>query len=253
MVITLGSTDVGDEQPPYIIAEACNNFNANMLTAKSMVLAAKKAGCDAIKFQMRLQKDRISVDQHIELQEFCNNHDITYLCTAFDEVGLTILSEMKVPAIKIGSAECNKEWFLAKAAETKIPLIVSTGGTSSDEVRMIARYADILMHTISAYPTPYELANLDLISWYDMDYAVPIGYSDHTKDIYASIGAVALGACVIEKHFILDYGMNTVDACVSVDPGDMRRLVEGCHAVHKCKGSRRAYYPKEREKLELFR
>lgn len=245
---------ITEDSSPYIIAEACNNFNGDMAVAEQMIIEARDCDCDAIKFQMRLQKDRITPDQHMELQELCKQADITYLCTAFDLQGLQILDEMNVPAIKIGSAECNNESFLKQAHLLDAHLIISTGGCTPKDVHMIAKYADIMLHCTSMYPTPYTHVNLDLINWYGLDYPeVYIGYSDHTKDVYAAMGAVALGAKVIEKHFVLDYHMDTTDMDVSLDPIDMGVMVAGCRAIHEAKGSKKEFYPEEEEKLRAWR
>lgn len=252
--IFIDGVEVGLGLRPYIIAEACNNFNGDIKIAKEMVIAANEAGADAIKFQMRLQPERITPEEHMELQEYCADTGITYLCTAFDEHGLDILEYMKVPAIKIGSAECINEAFLKSAKQVDVPLIISTGGTGPDDVDMIAKYADIMLHTMSIYPTPINRCYIDTISAYGLHYfGLPIGFSDHSPSIYPSIGAVAVGACMIEKHFILDKRMDAVDAPVSIDPAELKELVRACDEVYDARGISIEYLMEERFKLERFR
>lgn len=247
----IGERKIGDEHRPYIIAELCNNFNNDVSIATSLIRECAYAGVDAVKFQMRLQDDRLNPEQHRGMRDVCREYDVEYLCTVFDLKGLKILREMDVPAIKIGSKECINERFRYAAKGFNEPLIVSTGGCTNEQVDQIAEDADILMHTTSIYPTPYDKVNLDLITAYRVHYPkCIIGFSDHTPTIYTAIGAMAMGACVIEKHVTFDRTQEGPDHASSITPEEMNEIVLASYAFHqKERLIYRKQYPEEALKL----
>jgi sialic acid synthase SpsE len=254
----IGKHEIGPDHPPYIIAEACNNFNNDFHMAEDMVCIAQDVGCQAIKFQLRLQPDRLSPDQHASLQLLCKKTGIEYLCTAYSKEGVDILDSMGVSAFKIGSAEVVNRNFVDYVFSKGKPVLISTGAIKEKELSSILNdFYDydsderefILMQCTSIYPTPYNKVNLNIIDTWNFN-----GLSDHTPTIYTSIAAVALGACVIEKHFTLDKSLPGPDQSSSLDVRGLAELVKGCNAVWEAMGDGvKKVYPEELEKMKGFR
>ena len=274
---SINGRPVGEDHPPYVIAEACINHEGDIGIAREMVFHARAAGCDAIKFQMHvlddemlreapqsanfeeplydaLERTNLSVAEHKELQRLCSDIGIDYLCTPFSKASSDLLErELHVEAYKVGSGECTNHPLQRHIAAKGKPMIVSTGMTELSEVdetvsvlsKAGASFA--LTHCVSAYPCPYERVNLGVIPMYRERYDVPIGLSDHSIGIYTALGAVALGACVIEKHFSLDRTQPGPDHKSSVEPYELRELAKGCRAVWQARGSRREIFPEEQE------
>lgn len=275
--ITINGRQVGEEFPPYVIAEACINHEGDIRLARDMVFHARAAGCDAIKFQMHvlddemlrdapqsanfedslydtLERTNLSVPEHQELQALCKLIGIDYLCTPFSKASADLLQEhLKVEAYKVGSGECTNHPLQSHIASKGKAMIVSTGMTELHEVdetvdvlrKGNAQFA--LTHCVSAYPCPYDRVNLGVIPMYRERYGVPIGLSDHSIGIYTSLGAVALGACIIEKHFSLDRTQPGPDHKSSLEPYELGELVKGCRAIWEARGDRREIFPEERE------
>lgn len=275
--LTINGRPVGEDHPPYVIAEACINHEGDIRIAREMVFHARAAGCDAIKFQMHvlddemlreapqsanfeeplfdaLERTNLSVAAHQELQRLCSDIGIDYLCTPFSKASADLLErDLHVEAYKVGSGECTNHPLQRHIAAKGKAMIVSTGMTELSEVddtvnvlrKAGASFA--LTHCVSAYPCPYERVNLGVIPMYRERYGVPIGLSDHSIGIYTAIGAVALGACIIEKHFSLDRTAPGPDHKSSVEPDELCELVKGCRAVWQARGSTREIFPEERE------
>ena len=268
---------IGTDFPPYIIAEACINHEGDINIAREMVYSARAAGADCIKFQMHvlddemlketpisdnfseslydtLKKTNLSIEEHIQLKELCNQIGIHYLCTPFSFKSADILNDvLKVPAFKIGSGECTNHPLLQHIASKGKPMIVSTGMTQRYEVDEIVECLKstgidfAITHCVSAYPCPYEIVNLELIKEYISSFQVKVGLSDHTIGIYTSLGAVALGACIIEKHFSLDRTQPGPDHLSSIEPEDLKKLVIGSKAVWQALGKERIIHKEEKE------
>jgi sialic acid synthase SpsE len=275
--ITINGRLVGEDHPPYIIAEACINHEGDIRIAREMVYHARAAGCDAIKFQLHvlddemlreapqsanfeeslydtLDRTNLSIAEHQELQRLCKSIGIDYLCTPFSNASADLLQEqMKVDVYKVGSGECTNHPLQRHIASKGKTMIVSTGMTELYEVdetvsvlrKENAQFA--LTHCVSAYPCPYNRVNLGVIPIYRERYGVPIGLSDHSIGIYASLGAIAYGACIIEKHFSLDRTQPGPDHKSSLEPYELGELVKGCRAVWEARGDRREIFPEERE------
>lgn len=273
----IGGRSVGSGHPPYIIAEACINHEGDIAIAREMVFHARAAQCDAIKFQLHvlddemlrdaplsenfddplydtLERTNLSIDEHRELKALCEQIGIDYMCTPFSKASADLLvSEIGVDVIKVGSGECTNIPLQRHIASKGLPMIVSTGMTELHEVDETVNAlkdagADfVLTHCVSAYPCPYDRVNLGVIPDYMERYGVPIGLSDHSVGIYTSIGAVALGACVIEKHFTLDRTAPGPDHMSSIEPIELAELVKGCNAVYQASGNTREIFPEEKE------
>ena len=276
MEIEINGRFIGEKHPPYIIAEACINHQGEIEIAKKMVYVAHAMGCDAIKFQMHdlhdemlkktpqsdnfeeplfetLEKTNLTKVEHEILIELCKNIGIQYLCTPFSPASADIVEELDVPAFKTGSGELTNIPLQRHIASKNRPMIVSTGMAVDEEIDDTvnalktagANFA--LTHCVSAYPTPYNRVNLGNIPRYREKYGVPVGLSDHTVSIYTSIGAVSLGACIIEKHFTLDRSWHGPDHKSSLEPYDLGELVKGCRAVFEAGGNEREIFPEEQQ------
>jgi sialic acid synthase SpsE len=274
--IKIGERLVGDGHPPFIIAEACVNHQGDFEIAKEMVYFARAMGVDAIKFQMHILEDEMlrdvpmsdnfevslwdtidetnfSTEQHQELMALCASIGIQYLCTPFSRASADILEEIGVDAFKTGSGELTNIPFMQHLAAKGMPVIVSTGMSLIDEIAEtveVFKSADtplILTHCVSAYPCPYERVNLGMIPKLAELFDVPSGFSCHTPSIYTSLGAVALGATVIEKHFTFDRSLPGPDHKSSIEKYELGELVSGCQAVFLAGGDERQIFPEEQE------
>ena len=274
--ITIENVTFGEGCKTFIIAEGCDNHMGNMETAKEMCRQAKLAGADCIKFQHHIPDEEmlrdipmssnfdiplydflklhaLTLDQHIELMNYCKEIGILYLCTPFSLKAAYELNEIGVSAFKIGSGEMTDIPTLLKIAEMGKPMIVSTGMSTMSE---ISRTYDALVETgvefaftncLSEYPPRYEDVNLNVIK--KMKEAFPkaiIGHSDHTPDLYTCYAATALGADIIEKHVILSKQTSGPDQTVSIDFEDLYRLVDGIRKIELASGSTKKVHENEK-------
>ena len=262
---------------PYIIAEACINHEGNIDIAKQMIYSAKANNLDCIKFQYHvlddemlqetpqsnnfkeslhdaLERTNFTLEEHIELKNLCESIGIDYLCTPFSRASADILDEdLNVDFFKVGSGELTNLPLQKHIASKGKPMIVSTGMSTFEEVEETVNCIkgfDIplaITHCISAYPAPYEITNLGLIKRYADSFNIPIGFSDHSVGIYTALGAVAYGACIIEKHFTFDRTAEGPDHLSSIEPFDMGELVKGCNAIYQSQGDERKIFDEEQE------
>lgn len=261
----------------FIIAEACDNHFGKMHYAKEMVVQAKLAGADAIKFQHHLPdeemlksipmsdnfkeplydflvKNALKLEHHIELSQFCSEVGIEYMCTPFSyKAAVEIVKNTQIKRIKIGSGEMTDIPSLKRMAEFGIPMILSTGMCTFDEIEMtynalVDRVKGLsLLNCTSEYPPVYEDINLRNIQTMINKFPrATIGHSDHTPDLYTCYAAVALGAKIIEKHVILDKKMPGPDQSVSIDFFELRQLVDGIRKVELSMGEVKKVNEKEK-------
>lgn len=257
-----------------IIAEAGVNHNGNMDIAKRLIDAAADAGVDYVKFQTfktenlvsfnaptaeyqkaatqetsqyaMLKRLELNEQQHIELIEYCNKKGVKFLSTAFDMDSIDLLDSLNLDLWKIPSGEITNYPYLARIAATGKPIIMSTGMCDTSDINnaldaLIENGATnesiTLLHCNTQYPTPYEDVNLLAMNTIKSDYGLATGYSDHTQGIEIPIAAVALGACVIEKHFTLDRNMEGPDHKASLEPAELKKMVEAIRIVEQALGS----------------
>lgn len=257
-----------------IIAEAGVNHNGNMDIAKRLIDAAADAGVDYVKFQTfktenlvsfnaptaeyqkaatqetsqyaMLKQLELNEQQHIELIEYCNKKGVKFLSTAFDMDSIDLLESLNLDLWKIPSGEITNYPYLARIAATGKPIIMSTGMCDTSDINnaldaLIENGATnesiTLLHCNTQYPTPYEDVNLLAMNTIKSDYGLATGYSDHTQGIEIPIAAVALGACVIEKHFTLDRNMEGPDHKASLEPAELKKMVEAIRIVEQALGS----------------
>jgi len=274
-MVKIGNKELGNFKKPYIIAEAAVSHQGDIEIAKKMVYHAHAVDCDAIKFQMHILDDEmlfdvptsdnfdkplyetlkttnLTLEEHMELKNLCESLGIQYLCTPFSRAASDILEKMDIAAYKIGSGEMTNLPLIKHIASKNKPIIMSTGMCSMEEVETSVKTILkinknlIITHCVSAYPCPYNIVNLDLINVYQEKFQVPVGLSDHSINIYTSLGAVALGAALIEKHFTLDKLQTGPDHAVSLEPNDLSELIKGCAAINLALGSEKKLHEEEK-------
>ena len=273
--IVVGGKVLRRDGPVFIVAEGCDNHLGSVDVAREMIRQAKLAGADAIKFQHHLpdeemlpdvpmsanfdeplykflQKHALTLAQHRELKAYCGDVGIHYMCTPFSYRAAEELFSIGVDVFKIGSGEMTDIPSLVRMSQMGLPLIISTGMSTLDEIRGTCdalraagtRFA--LMNCVSEYPPAYEDLNLRVITRLLNEFPeVVIGHSDHSPDLYTSYAAVTLGARIIEKHVILDKRQPGPDQSVSIDMRDLAALVDGIRKVEAALGDVRAVHPRE--------
>ncbi len=259
----------------FIIAEAGVNHNGNVQFAYRLVDAAVNCGANAIKFQTfrtekiisknvakaQYQRDNTSQDESqfemikklelsyndfINIKHYCDEKQIIFLSTPDEEESLDFLCDViNVPYIKVGSGEITNLPFLKRVASKNKPIILSTGMAYIGEVEkaLDTIYSTnnnanvILLHCTTNYPTPYEEVNLRAMLTLREAFKLPVGYSDHTIGVEIPVAAVAMGACIIEKHFTLDRNMQGPDHKASLEPDDFERMVRAIRNVEDALGN----------------
>lgn len=268
---------VGEGQPVFVIAEACDNHLGDVDVAKEMIVQARLAGADCIKFQHHLpdeemlpdvpvssnfdiplydflKKYALTLEQHAELKAFCESTGIIYMCTPFSWKAAQEIDTLGVSAFKIGSGEMTDVPSLVKIAGLGKPMLISTGMSQWDEIdrtyeALSGRGVELsLFNCVSEYPPVYEDVNLGVITEMRQRYPkAVIGHSDHTPDLYTSFAAVTLGAHFVEKHVILDKRQPGPDQSVSIDFRDLADLVDGIRKVEVALGRERKVHGKEQQ------
>lgn len=259
----------------FIIAEAGVNHNGDMERARRMIDTACEAGVDAIKFQTfkaekvaspyapkahyqltlsspnesqieMLKKLELTPSDHEELIHYCRRKGIMFLSTPFDLESIDVLNEFGLDMFKIPSGEITNLPYLKKVGSLKKRVILSTGMAEMKEIKDALKIVTIagtlkdritVLHCTSAYPTPYEDVHLRAMEIIRDELNVDVGYSDHTLGVEVSIAAVARGATVIEKHFTLDRTMEGPDHKASLEPGELKFMVEAIRHVEKALGA----------------
>jgi hypothetical protein len=274
---------IGENFKPYIIAEACINHQGNMKIAKRMIEIAANCGVSAVKFQFHILDDEMlrstpksknfkktlyetldntnfNIKEHLELKNLCEKNKIDYLCTPFSIKSADILEkDIKVKVFKTGSGELTNIPFQIHIAKKRIPTIISTGMSEMNEIaytiNKVKKYNNNICITqcTSAYPCPPSISDIGVIKTFKNKFKLPVGLSDHTNNNYTSFGAIALGAVLIEKHFTLDKKMNGPDHASSINPEELKELVEGCNAIYSAKSERKVIHKEERQIISWAR
>jgi N-acetylneuraminate synthase len=276
--------------PVYIIAEMSANHNGSFEHAAAIVRAAKEAGADAVKIQtytadtmtLKLPQKHFKIgggtlwdgrtlydlyeEAHMpwewqpKLKKLANQIGIDLFSSPFDSTAVDFLEKMDVPAYKVASFEIVDIPLIERIARTGRPLIISTGMATLEEIREAVEAArgagarDIaLLKCTSAYPAPPEEMNLNTIPDLAREFGMPIGLSDHTMGIAVPVAAVALGACLIEKHFTLSRAEPGPDSAFSLEPAELKAMVDAVRTVEKALGSVRYGVTKDQEKNRAFR
>jgi sialic acid synthase SpsE/sugar phosphate isomerase/epimerase len=266
MNFKIGNYQIGTGRV-YIIAEIGNNHNGSFDRAIEMVDLAHEMGADCVKFQMRhldqvyrsrtldnksedlgteyvvdlLKRFELTLDEQTNLFNYCLQKNIQYLCTPWDEKSIAILEKIGVPAYKVASADLTNLPLIETLVKCNKPLILSTGMSSADEIGQTvallkasnAKFA--LLHCNSTYPAPLQDINLKWMARL-ADLHPLIGYSGHERGINVSLAAVALGACIIERHFTLDRNMEGPDHAASLTMEEFNQLIQGVREIETALG-----------------
>ena len=269
-----------------IIAEAGVNHNGSLDLAKKLVDKAKEAGADYVKFQTAKAEKVIStfavqaeyqkkntgteesqldmakkivlaLSDFKELKAYCDQVGIKFMSTPFDPESIDLLVEIGMDYMKIPSGELTNLPYLRKIAKCGMPIIMSTGMCRIGEVEEalnilieggVKRKDIILLHCNTEYPTPFEDVNLKAMLTLKEAFGVRVGYSDHTKGIEVPIAAVAMGAEVIEKHFTLDHNLPGPDHVASLEPDELKQMVNSIRNIEKAVGDGLKVVSKSEEK-----
>ena len=254
---------IGPDAPPFVIAELSGNHNGRIERAMALIDAAAAAGADAVKLQT-YTADTITLDHrgpgfviedglwagrtlhdlyseaftpfdwHAALFAHARSLGLIAFSSPFDETAVELLEGLDAPAFKIASFEAVDLPLVRRAARSGRPLIISTGMTSPAEIGEVVQAAReagapvALLHCVSAYPARFEDANLRMIPRLAADFGCVTGLSDHTPGTAAAVAGVALGACIIEKHFTLRRSDGGPDAAFSLEPDELSALVQDC-------------------------
>jgi N-acetylneuraminate synthase len=248
----------------FVIAEIGNNHQGDVAMARTLIDAAIDAGADCVKFQLRhrealyrtradgsvaedlgaeyiqdlLQKVELTLDQHRAIRAYCKERGVTYMCTPWDEPSVDALATMDVPAFKIASADLCNPYLIAKAASLGIPLVLSTGMSFEHEIeRAIVHLHTLkvpfaLLHCNSTYPAPESDIQLPYIERLKALHPF-IGYSGHERGTAITLAAVALGACIVERHITLDRSLEGPDHLASLEPVEFKYLVDGIRSIQQ--------------------
>jgi len=281
--ITIRNRCIGPGHPTYIIAEVSANHNQDFDQAVRIIEAAKEAGADAVKLQT-YTPDTLTIDcdnQYFQigagtiwegrnlydlygeaytpwewqpkLKKIANDLGLDLFSTPFDSSSVDFLEQMDVPVFKIASFEIVDLPLIQRIARTGKPIIMSTGMATLSEIdeavqtiRGVGNTQLVLLKCTSAYPSPPEEMNLRTIPHLAQAFDVPVGLSDHTLGIAVPVAAVALGACVIEKHLTLSRSVPGPDSVFSLEPHELKAMVEGVRVAEKALG-KVSYEVTERE------
>jgi sialic acid synthase SpsE len=271
--VCIGDRRIAPGRSAYIIAEAGVNHGGSVEAALAMVDVAAAAGADAFKVQVfraaelatpdaqtaayqsdaggsqREMLSRLELDDDAlaRIQARCEARRIEFLATPFGQDDVRRLVRQRARAIKIASTDIDNTLLLEVAAKTGLPLIVSTGAATRDEIdAAVGRLREwgaagrlVLLHCVSSYPTPLEAANLRAVAALRETFGVPSGFSDHTLETQTGALAVAAGACMLEKHFTLDRRADGPDHALSLEPEGLREYVSAVRQAERALGSGR--------------
>jgi len=289
MQIGLQNKYIGYSCPVFIIAEVSANHGQEFNRAVSLIKKAKECGADAVKFQAYTPDTMtINIDNEYfriehpewggqtlyelyekaytpwkwfkELKKIAEDTGIIFLCTAFDKTSVDMLEELNICAHKIASFELVDLPLIEYAAKTRKPLIMSTGMADMDEIQEAFDTAKksgaeeiILLKCVSSYPAEPQEMNLRTILDMKDRFNCPVGLSDHSLGIGASVCAVVLGAAVIEKHFTLSRGIKTPDSFFSIEPHELKDLIDNIRIAEKAIGKVHYGLTDEEKKSMIFR
>lgn len=262
---------IGDGQPVFIVAEMGQNHNGSLRLAKRILLAAKKAGVDAVKLQtltaeklvskktptygeldpklpkfqwLMYKQAELSRADHVKLFAYAKKIGMLLFSTPFDEENVDFLDGLGVSMFKVASGDMTHHGLLRHIAGKKKPMIISTGMATIGEVKEAVKVVEktgnkqiILLHCTSSYPCEPKHVNLRSVGTLMKTFPYPVGLSDHTMDEVAAVAVAAMGGSVIEKHFTCDKNIPGIDHWLSADASEMHRLIAKVRAVETMMGS----------------
>ena len=273
---------ISSNDPPLVIAEVGINHEGNINKAFKMIDAAKKSGAEAIKFQCHItEKEMIYTDmtpgkiskeklwniikrcelteqEEKKVQQYCKKKKIFYFSTPFSKEAAYRLNKMNVPIFKIGSGECNNLPLIDYISSLGKPIILSTGMNNiksiKESIKIIRKYKVpfALMHCTSMYPTPYNKVRLGAIKDFQKNFPnVPLGLSDHSENIWTCLGAVSLGACLLEKHFTISRKWPGPDTAISIEPDELKDLIIASKAIWESRGGKKDILKEEKPVIDF--
>lgn len=279
---TIGGRPIGPDHPPLVIVEVGINHEGSLENALKLVDAAVDAGAELVKFQCHItDKEMVPTDmtpgqiskeklwdiikrceltegEEREVQTYCQSRGVMYLSTPFSREAADRLDDMGVPAFKIGSGECNNYPLLEHVAAKGKPIILSTGmndlASVQKAVAAIQKYNVplALLHCTSMYPTPYDKVRLGAIQDLQRNFpGVPVGLSDHSLHIWTCLGAVALGACLLEKHFTISRSWPGPDTGISIEPHELADMIVGSKAIWQARGGAKTILAEEQPVIDF--
>lgn len=272
--VKVQDTEISEDSPTFVIAEAGVNHNGDIKTARKLIDAAVKAGANAVKFQafktdclilknvskavyqkrsgnqnesqyQMLKKLELSKQENLSLKNYCKKKGIIFLTTPFDEDSLKELDQLNLPAYKVSSTDLTNIPFLIKVAKKNKPIFLSTGMSYLSEIEIALNEISklnkqvILLHCTSNYPTTDDEVNLNVLKSFSEKFNILTGLSDHSLSIGAAPYAVAMGAKVIEKHFTLDKSMPGPDHAASLTINELKTMIQEIRKVEGYLGSRK--------------
>lgn len=276
--IKIGNRHIGQDHPPLVIAELGINHNGDIHTAYAIVKSAKEAGAEIIKHQTHIIDDEMShhaksmipgntdmsiyevmnrcalnKEEERSLKNYVEELGMLFISTPFSRAAANFLEELNVPAYKIGSGECNNYPLLEHIAQFGKPIILSTGMNSLSSIEKsvaILRKNNVpyaLLHCTNVYPTPHHLVRLGALTQLKNRFPdAVIGLSDHTEDNYACLGAVALGASILERHYTDTKTRNGPDIICSMDQYELKDLLHGAKSIALARGGEKGFIAEER-------
>lgn len=290
-MIKIGHKTISENSPVFIVAEAGVNHNGSFKLAKKLIDEASRAKVDAIKFQTfnpdtlvvkgvnkadyqiknecgiqesqheMLSRLMLKREFHSTLKKYAESKNLIFISTPFSADDADFLKKIKIKVIKIGSTDTDNIPYLNHVAKFNLPIILSTGMSALPEIKEAVKTIGnagnknlIVLHCTTNYPTPHEQANLRAIASLAKNLKTIVGFSDHTLGIEAPIAAVALGAKVIEKHFTLDRNMPGPDHKASLEPQELKTMVEAIRNIEKALGSGdKVLFPSEKKIAKVTR
>lgn len=281
--IQIGKRKIGAEYPPLVIAEIGINHEGSIVKAKKMIDDAALAGAECVKFQSHVIEDEmvpaakkvipgntkepiwnimarcaLTEKEERELKHYAKKRGLIFLSAPFSRAAADRLENMGVLAYKIGSGECNNYPFVEHIASFGKPIIMSTGMNDIPAVRRgvaIFRKYKIpyaLLHCTSMYPTPYSNVRLGGVTQLQKTFPdAVVGLSDHSLGIWTCLGAAALGASILEKHFTSDKKWSGPDVPISIDPKELRGMIVGSHAVWEARGGKKTILKEEKPTIDF--
>ena len=279
----IGKRHVGTSSPPLVIAEIGINHEGDIMKAKDMIYHASKIGAECVKFQCHVLGDEmipeakkvipanatesiydimercaLTAEEDLILKDLTERLGMIYLSTPFSRAAANQLEGMGVCAYKIGSGECNNYPLVEHIAQFGKPIILSTG---MNDVASIAPCVEIfrrhkveyaLLHCTSMYPTPYAHVRLGALQVLRDSFPdAVVGLSDHSMGNYTCFGAIPLGASILEKHYTADKTWDGPDIPISIDPIELRDLIEGSRAIHEALGGTKTILPEEQPTIDF--
>jgi len=264
--VKIGNKLVGDGQPCYVIAEIGINHNGDIDLAKRLISIAVGAGCDAVKFQKRtvdvvytaeeLAKPRenpfgatngdlkygleFEQEEYEEIDHYCKEVKMPWFASCWDEGSVDFIDQFKPPCYKIASASLTDDHLLKHTRAKGKPIILSTGMSTIEEidhaVEVLGKEDLLILHACSTYPAYYEEINLRVMPKLRERYGVPVGYSGHETGLASSLGAVGMGACILERHITVDRAHWGSDQAASLEPNGITRLISYMRLIEKSMG-----------------